>query len=106
DIMPWVNTIDLKITQEIPIYKNVKTELYLNVINIANLVDKKWGILDEVDFPYRRAVAGANYDAAANGGAGQYVYTFSPNTLDGLNTVANETSASRWQVLMGVRVKF
>lgn len=106
DIMPWVNTIDLKITQQIPIYKSLRTELYLNVVNLANLVDKKWGILEEVDFPYRRAVAGANYDAAANGGAGQYVYTFNPNTLDGLSAVANDTSASRWQVLMGVRVKF
>lgn len=107
DVMPWVNTIDLKITQNIPIYKNVKTELYLNVINLANLVDKKWGILEEVDFPYRRAVAGTTYDTAANGGAGQYVYRFVPaSTLDNLSTVANDTSASRWQILMGVRVKF
>ncbi len=106
DTMPWVNTIDLKLTQVIPVYKSVTTELYLNVVNIANLIDKKWGILEEVNFPYRRAVAGTNYEAAANGGAGQYVYTFSPNTLDGLSTIADDTPASRWQVLMGVRVKF
>jgi hypothetical protein len=104
--MPWVNTVDLKFTQEIPLYKSVKTEFYVNVINFANLIDKKWGILEEYDFPYRRAIAGTTYDAAANGGAGQYVYSFNPGTLDGLNRIANETPASRWQLLMGVRVKF
>jgi hypothetical protein len=106
ETMPWQKTIDLKITQDIPIYKNVKTELYINVVNLANFFDRKWGIISEVDFPYRRAVAGANYDATANGNAGQYIYTFSPNTLDGVSTVANDTPASRWQVMGGVSIKF
>ena len=47
-------------------------------------------------------MAGTTFDAAAN----QYVYTFSGQTLDGIPTVADETSQSRWQAKIGVSVKF
>jgi hypothetical protein len=55
-----------------------------------------------VPFTYRRTVAGTTYDAATN----QYVYTFSGQTLDGVPTVADETSQSRWQAKLGMTIKF
>lgn len=101
---PWVNTVDLKITQELPIYKRLRSELFLNVINFANLIDDSWGIQEEVPFSYRRAVVGTTYDAAANGGAGQYVYQVT--TPDGVPVTANDTPVSRWQIQAGIRIKF
>lgn len=106
DTMPWVNTLDLKLTQELPIRGRLRSELYLNVINFANLFDDSWGILEEVDFAYRRGAVGATYDPTGNGGAGQYVYAFQPSLVDAVKVVANDTPASRWQVQMGIRVKF
>jgi hypothetical protein len=103
---PWIRTIDLKISQDIPIYRDAKLEVFANVINFANLFNKKWGIVEEVPFSYRRQVAGAIYDATGNSGSGQYVYLFNSNTLDGVPKVADETPASRWQVQVGARVKF
>ncbi|HEU5081457.1 MAG TPA: TonB-dependent receptor [Opitutaceae bacterium] len=103
---PWTQTIDLRVVQELPIYRNVKTELYVSLLNLGNLIKKSWGLQEEVPFSYRRAVAGATYDAAANGGQGQWVYTFNPNTLDGVPVTVNDTSVSRWQVQAGVRLKF
>ncbi len=100
---PWVNTFDLKFTQVLPIYKSVTTELYANLLNIGNLLNKKWGLVEEVPFSYRRAVAGTSYDAAAN----QYVYTFTPTTLNLLPISSDGASnTSRWQLSVGVRVRF
>lgn len=103
---PWINTVDLKFTQEIPISKRVKTEVYLNFLNIANWFNKKWGIQDEVPSFYKRAVAGSQYDPAGNGGNGQWIYTYNTSTLDPVATTVNDQPVSRWQVVLGARILF
>lgn len=99
---PWLQTVDLKFTQALPIYKKVRAELYLNVLNFANLLNDKWGIQEEVPFSYRRAVASAGYNAATN----QWAYTFTNSTLNTVPTTVDDTPVSRWQVLAGMRIKF
>lgn len=99
---PWLQTVDLKFTQALPIYKKVRAELYLNVINFANLLNDKWGIQEEVPFSYRRAVAGATYNATTN----SWAYTFNNTTLNTVPTTVDDTPVSRWQVLAGMRIKF
>lgn len=106
EVSPWTQTVDIKIVQELPVYRKVKSELYMNLINLGNLIKKSWGLQDEVPFSYRRGVAGATYDAAANGGQGQWIYTYNANTLDPVPITANDTPVSRWQVQAGVRLKF
>jgi len=103
---PWQQTVDLSLTQRIPLFGRVHAEAFLEIINFANLIDSEWGIVEEVPFSYRRQVAGAIYDAAANGGQGQYAYLFNGNTLDGVPIVSSDTSTSRWQAKFGIRVKF
>ena len=100
---PWVNTFDLKLTQVLPIYRSVTTELYVNLINVGNLLNDQWGRVEEMPFSYRRAVAGTTFDATAN----QYVYTFTPTTLNPLPISADgSSSTSRWHLSAGVRVRF
>lgn len=99
---PWLNTVDLKFTQALPIYKRVKAELYLNIINFANLLDDSWGLQEEVPFSYRRAVASAGYNAATN----TWAYTFNNSTLNTVPITVDDTPVSRWQVLAGMRIKF
>lgn len=106
EVCPWVNTFDLRITQEIPIWGNVKSDLYLNIINIGNLINDKWGLTSEVPFSYRRAVAGATYNPAGNNGQGTWGYTFTSQTLNGVPVIANDYPVSRWQMQVGMRVRF
>ena len=105
---PWIQTVDLKLTQEIPLLSShgVRAELYMNVLNLANWFNKKWGIQEELPFSYKRAVAGATFVPTGNGGAGSWAYTYNANTLDALPVTANDTPVSRWQVLAGLRLKF
>ena len=100
---PWTQTVDMTIRQAIPFgWRNAKAEVYLQVINLANLVDDSWGIVEEVPFTYRRTVAGAIFDPVTN----QYGYVFNGATLDGLPQVADDTSTSRWQAKLGITIKF
>jgi hypothetical protein len=103
ELSPWTQTVDLKFTQAIPIYKKVYTELYVNILNFANLLNKKWGLLEEVPFSYKRAVAGASIDPAF---PNQYTYTFTSTTLNPVPITARDTPESRWQIEAGMRLKF
>ncbi|WP_158277390.1 carboxypeptidase regulatory-like domain-containing protein [Opitutus sp. ER46] len=99
---PWTQTVDLTLRQQIPVFRRVRAEAYFQIMNLFNLLNDEWGLLDEVPFTYKRRVAGTEYDAAAN----KYVYYFNSNTLDGVPTVADETQASRWQIKVGMRITF
>ncbi|MSU51629.1 MAG: TonB-dependent receptor [Opitutus sp.] len=104
---PWNQTLDLKITQEIPLFKRARAEVYLNIINFGNLLKDSWGLYEEVPFSYRRAVAAPTaYNPAGNGGQGSWAYTFNGGTLDGLPIVANDFPVSRWHMQLGMRIKF
>lgn len=103
---PWQKTVDVSVTQQIPLYGRLRAEMFLELVNLANLLNKDWGIVEEVPFAYRRQVAGAIFDPAANGGQGQYAYVFNGNTLDGVPVVAGDNTTSRWQVKLGARVRF
>jgi hypothetical protein len=99
---PWNQTVDMTITQQIPLFHRVRAEAYLQIINFANLFNDNWGLLNEVPFTYKRRLAGTSYDPATN----QYLYRFNSNTLDGVPTVADETQSSRWQAKLGMRIRF
>lgn len=104
---PSVQTLDIKITQDVPVFRRAKAEVYLNVINIGNLLNDSWGLTNEVPFSYKRAVAGATkFDPTANGGQGQWTYTFTQSTLNTVPVVANDYPVSRWQIQLGMDIKF
>ena len=104
----WVSTLDINITQEIPLYNKLKAELLVNLINVGNMLNNDWGRTIETEFPLRRNAAAVGFDSAANAGAGQYVYAFDPastsHTLPGTTTTAQQ--ASVWQVQVGMRIRF
>jgi hypothetical protein len=99
----WVQTVDLKLTQAVPIFGRLNAEVFANLLNVGNLLNDKWGLIRELPFSYKRGVAGTTYDATT----GQYVYTFTPSTLDPVPITTDGTSSnSRWQLQVGMRVRF
>ncbi len=100
---PWQQTVDLHLEQELPFYRNLRISLYLDCLNFANLFNRKWGVVQGLDFNtsyngYNRAVASATLNSA-----GQYVYTFNSSTLGGQPVF---TDLSRWQVQSGIKFQF
>jgi len=98
---PWVNQFDLRISQELPgFFKGHKSELWLDVMNVGNLINKDWGRI-QYNSPYgdRVAVDFQGVDAAT----GKYVYTFNPAQT---TAPAWTDWESRWSLQLGFRYKF
>ncbi|BET65540.1 TonB-dependent receptor [Opitutales bacterium ASA1] len=107
---PWVNQFDFGIKQEVklPGWRH-RLVLGLDILNIGNLLNDKWGLIRGSNqfFVKRETVANVTYDGVNN----QYVYSnvsaalaeraqFNPSLGRG------EPAASRWSVLLSARYAF
>jgi len=98
---PWVNQFDIRISQELPgFFKDHKSEIWLDILNVGNLINKDWGQIEEIGFPGSRGVVEyGGIDAAT----GKYVYRF--NTPD-TTRIYDGRGISRWSLQVGFRYKF
>jgi outer membrane receptor for ferrienterochelin and colicin len=97
----WVNQFDLRVSQELPGFmEGHKVELSFDIANVGNLLNKKWGVIDEVGFPGMRGVV--EY-GGIDPSTGKYVYRF--NTPDTTN-VYDSKGISRWSAQLSLRYKF
>ena len=108
---PWVTTVDLRLAQEIPVWRKARGVVSLDIENLANMVDNDWGQVSQVSFIYVSPVLDANRIATtcpppANAPS-CYVYrprsgqtgpTAPVTSLTALNSV--------WRVQLGVRFEF
>ncbi len=124
---PWVNQFDFSLKQEVPLpgWRH-KLVLGMDILNIGNLLNSKWGIIRGSNqfFVKREGVASVAFDATANGGQGQYVYSSVSSALangtystsvDGKSYVGSgfapslgrgEPAATRWSILFSARYEF
>ncbi len=107
---PWAHQIDMRFSQEFPLFRDTRGEVYVDILNVGNLIDEDWGHIDQAPFPYQLQVARF---AGVNTG-GQYVYDVSSfvNEAQG-GTVVNPAlqredgeGQSRWAVQVGFRFEF
>ena len=98
---PWVNQFDIRIAQELPgFWDGHKTELWVDILNIGNLIDKDWGQIEEMSFPGNRGIVEyGGIDPAT----GKYVYRY--NGADDLR-IYDDRGISRWSLQVGFRYKF
>mgnify|MGYP003407943602 CR=1 FL=1 len=54
---PWVHQFDVRISQEIPLFRETRGEVFLDILNISNLINDEWGHIDQAPFPYQLQVA-------------------------------------------------
>ncbi|MCD9029777.1 carboxypeptidase regulatory-like domain-containing protein [Luteimonas sp. BDR2-5] len=97
----WVNQFDIRISQEFPgFFNGNKAEVWLDILNVGNLIDKKWGRVEEIGFPSMKGIVEyGGIDSAT----GKYVYRF--NTPDEA-TIYDDKGISRWALQVGFRYKF
>jgi hypothetical protein len=99
----WQHTLNISVTQSVPIWRDIDVKLFATMVNFANLLNKKWGIVEnygQYNAPYgEQTVAGTGYNAAT----GQYLYTFNPGTLGAPQLFSD---MSRWVLQVGVKLEF
>ena len=97
---PWVNNFDLRFSQELPGFvKNHKASFTVDVLNVGNLLNKRWGQIDEIGFPSNRSFV--NYSGVdANG---KYIYSL--GSLEDFTT-RQTAGESQWAVQVTLRYSF
>ena len=101
---PWSHTFDLRISQELPgFFEGNKAEIWLDVLNIGNMVNKDWGHVDEVGFQSDGGQVRSFVNFAGVNADGKYVYD-----LVDLENFARRDNAgeSRWALQVGFRYRF
>ena len=122
-------TGDIQISQELPAFfpHDAKGEIYLDIINFPNLLNKSWGIDNEVGFPYEYAPvvayncqwSGQTFNAGtanavtmpacAAGKGNFYQYNvFRPPASNNATTIQTPAfpPVSTWVLKFGIRYKF
>jgi hypothetical protein len=115
---------DLEILQEFPAFfpNGAKGQIYLDLFNVGNLLDKNWGVIKQTAFPQLQSpVQAVNCQAAmltaaklptapssiCSNGAGNY-YQYSPGsaTTETLGSTSGGNYYPAWQIKLGIRYKF
>ncbi|MBU2978183.1 TonB-dependent receptor [Alteromonas sp. C1M14] len=98
---PWITTVDLSISQEIPGFvEGHKGKVYLNIDNFANLLNSDWGNVYEMTYP--QAIL---YDFDVND-EGQYVLYEAYGGTNTSNYDSFDEEASAWRIKVGVKYTF
>ena len=95
----FTHQVDLRVSQEIPLFWDAKGELFFNVLNLGNLIDDDWGLIDAVPFEY--VAEAVNFVGVSDDG--RYIYDPTRTEFDRRVDFAAE---SRWSVQLGVKVRF
>ncbi len=99
---PWTNTLDMRVTQELPGFvKEHKSVISLDLFNLANLLNKKWGRIDEIAFPSTRSFV--NYVGIDP--QGRYVYALRNAGVTDFTT-RQARLESQWQAQVTFRYEF
>ena len=101
---PWTNSIDLRLSQELPgFWKGHKGAFVLDFMNFGNMLNRKWGRINEVGF----ASAGGNARSFVDYAGmqdGKYVYQMRAAVED---LVVKQTKGeSQWAVQATLRYEF
>ena len=97
---PWVNNFDMRLSQELPGFmKDHKVSITFDILNFGNLLNKKWGRIDEIAFPSNRSFV--NYNGLDS--TGKYIYTL--GSVEDYRTLQNG-GESQWAVQATLRYSF
>ena len=95
---PWVSRIDARFAQEFPNPIGQHARLMIDIQNLGNLLDNRWGRDTAPPFPYMEPAVNVGYDNAT----GKYIYSMlrSPNQ----NVVSFADSI--WKISIGASLDF
>jgi hypothetical protein len=108
----WVNTFDLRLSQELPgFFKGHKSKVWVDIQNVGNLLNKDWGHI--IDYGFNGNVAVATL-VGIDKATGKYVYNFRSGSEFGqASALTIPTDAdgqtngiSQWSVQVGLKYEF
>jgi hypothetical protein len=95
---PWFNKIDVRVSQDLPNPLGHRAKVMVDIENVGNLLDHKWGRASSVPFPYMAPAVDVSYDQAS----GKYIYS----NLRNPSATTVDVFASVWRVSLGLMYDF
>lgn len=101
---PWTNAIDVRLSQELPAFaKTHKLTAVLDILNIGNLLNKRWGRIDEVGFASDGGQSRSFVNYVGLDSRGRYIYSVgNPNDF----TTRQVRGESQWALQATIRYEF
>ncbi len=96
---PNAKSLDLRIAQEIPIHNDIRGELFLNILNVGNLINDDWGRINQVPFEF--VAEAVNFEGVSEDGR----FIFDPTRTE-FTRLQDNNAQSRWSLQFGVKIKF
>ena len=97
---PWSNQLDFRYSVALP-FQRIKAEISLDILNVLNLLQAKWGIQEYTTF---NNIAPVTPTLAANGQITAYNISFLTNSS--FRKWQRDDLRSRWQMQLGGRIRF
>jgi hypothetical protein len=109
-----VSQFDLHLSQEFPAFfpGHAKGEVYMDIINLGNLINRNWGVINQAGFPYVLApVVARNCKmpgvTCAAGPGNYYQYdSFKASNLATQVQIPTSPPVPTWIIKLGMRYKF
>jgi hypothetical protein len=103
---PWTHSFDLRVKQEVPgLWSGHKASLTFDIFNVGNLLNKKWGHINEVGFASSGGHARSFVDfAGVDPATGKYVYRVRDAVED--YEVRQIKGESQWAIQATLRYEF
>lgn len=101
----WTHNFDVRISQEFPgFFEGNKILVALDVLNVGNLLNKKWGRIDEVAFQAQGGLARSFVNYQGLDAQGRYIYGVDGNVEDFVTR--QERGESQWAAQLTVKYTF
>ncbi len=100
---PWINTLDARIAFQLPM-KRVRTEVTLDILNLINLFSSSNGLIQYASYgqltPFTPVPSSVRATSPLTG------YNISALTSSSFRTFLRDDLRSRWQMQLGLRLRF
>jgi hypothetical protein len=113
DTSPWVNNWDLRFSQEVPgLWNKHKGSITFDILNFGNMLNSRWGRIDEITFNGGSLGGGLNRGGNARSfvnfagltADGRYIYNTQTTVED--FTTKQDRLESQWQMQVTLRYQF
>jgi hypothetical protein len=102
---PFTHTFDLRVRQELPGFNaKHKAAVLLDILNVGNLLNKKWGRIDEIAFQPGGGQARSFVNYVGLDAQGRYRYSVQPGVEDFVTRQV--TGESQWSAQISLRYEF
>lgn len=80
---PWTNNIDMRISQQLPGFdKGHKASFSFDLLNVGNMLNKRWGHIDEIAFASSGGQQRSFVNVVGRDAQGRYIYSVNARADD------------------------